>query len=497
MQDPNRNREEPAMRAKRTNHKRWPWIAIGLILTGCAAVGPDYTAITPDAPETWNAEMAGGLTPNSPDPGTLASWWTIFNDPELTRLEQRAVDGNLELQTARSRIREARALRGVSQARLFPTVGAQAAASKIRSNESGGRGTEFEYYTAGFDAGWELDIFGGLRRSIEASQADLEASQVNLHNVMISLMAEVAVNYVDVRIYQAQLSITRANIKSQEETYSLNQSRNQAGIIDELAVQESLRILESSRSQIPAIETRLSGAKNRLAVLLGRQPSEFAQELVEEKAIPSLPAIVAIGIPAETLRRRPDIRFAERVVAAQNARIGVVTADLYPKFFLAGTIGIESIDSGDLLDWSSRIWSIGPRATWKIFDAGSIRQNIEVQNARQEQALIQYQATVLDAQEEVENALVAYAKEQRRRDSLEKAATAAQRAELLARDKYQAGLVNFNNVLDAQRSLLLLQNELNQSTGTATTNLVRLYKSLGGGWEYATSVKEASNTIND
>ena len=497
MKYPNRNSDEPVMSVKRAIRMRWPSIAMGLILFGCAAVGPDYTPIKPDVPETWNAEMAGGLTPNPPDPGTLASWWTIFNDPELTRLEQRAVDGNLELDTARSRIREARALRGVSQARLFPTVGAQAAASKIRSNESGGAGTEFEFYTAGFDAGWELDIFGGLRRSIEASQADLEASQMNLHNVMISLMAEVAVNYVDVRIYQAQLSITRANIKSQEETYSLNQSRNQAGIIDELAVQESLRILESSRSQIPAIETRLSAAKNRLAVLLGRQPGAFAQELIEEKAIPSLPTIVAIGIPAETLRRRPDIRFAERVVAAQTARIGVVTADLYPKFYLAGTIGIESIDSGDLLDWSSRVWSIGPRATWKIFDAGSIRQNIEVQNARQEQALIQYQATVLDAQEEVENALVAYAKEQRRREFLEKAATAAQRAELLARDKYQAGLVDFNNVLDAQRSLLLLQNELNQSTGTATTNLVRLYKSLGGGWEYATSVEDTSYPNND
>ena len=493
MKYPHRNDGESVMGAKGTRKMRWPLIATGLILIGCAAVGPDYIPIKPDGPETWNAEMAGGLTTNPPDPNALARWWSIFNDPELSSLEERAVSGNLELQTARSRIREARALRGISQARLFPSVGANAAASKIRSSESGGTGTAFEYYTAGFDAGWELDIFGGLRRSIEASQADLEASQVNLGSVMISLMAEVALNYVDLRVYQAQLSITRANIKTQEETYALNQSRNQAGIIDELAVHESLRILESSRSQIPALEARLSAAKNRLAVLLGRQPVEFAKELVEAAAIPALPAIVAIGIPAETLRRRPDIRFAERVVASQTARIGVATADLYPKFHLAGTIGIESIDSGDLLDWSSRIWSIGPRASWKIFDAGSIRQNIEVQTARQEQALIQYQATVLNAQEEVENALVAYAKEQRRRDSLEKAASAAQLAELLARDKYQAGLVNFNNVLDAQRSLLLLQNELNQSKGAATNNLVRLYKSLGGGWEHATLVEDTSN----
>jgi NodT family efflux transporter outer membrane factor (OMF) lipoprotein len=493
----NRNSDQPAMSAKGAINLFWLVITMGLLLTGCAAVGPDYTPIKPDVPETWNAEMTGGLSPYPPDLDTLAHWWTIFNDPELSSLEERAVNGNLDLQTARSRIREARALMGISQASLFPTVGANAATSKIRSNESGGTGMEFDFYTVGFDAGWELDIFGGLRRSIEASQADLESSQFDLHNVMISLMAEVAVNYVDVRIYQAQLSITRENIKSQEESYFLNQSRNQAGIIDELAVQESLRILESSRSQIPAIETRLSASINRLAVLLGRQPVEFAQELVEEKAIPALPPTIAIGIPAETLRRRPDIHLAERVVAAQTARIGVATADLYPKFQLAGTIGIESIDSGDLLDWSSRIWSIGPRASWNIFDAGSIRQNIEVQTARQEQALIQYQQTVLNALEEVENALVAYVKEQRRRDFLEKATTAAQRAELLARDKYQAGLVAFNNVLDAQRSLLLLQNELNQSTGTATTNLVRLYKSLGGGWEYAISVEDTSNLKND
>jgi len=487
MRCPNRSSGKPNLNTKRTGCILWQAIAIGLILTGCT-VGPDYTPVKPDAPQRWGAEMAGGLNAGQPEPGTLAHWWTIFKDPELSSLEERAVSGNLDLQTARSRIQEARALMGISQSRLFPAVAASAAASKIRSSESSGTGLEIELYTGGFDAGWELDIFGGLRRSIEASRADLEASQANLHSVLISLMAEVALNYVDVRLKQAQLRITRTNIQTQEETYKLNLSRNRAGIIGELAVQESLRILESSRSQIPAIETRLAAAKNRLAVLLGRPPGEFAQELVEERAIPALPVTVAIGIPAETLRRRPDIRFAERVLAAQTARVGVATADLYPKFHLAGTIGLESIDSGDFLDWGSRFWRIGPSASWTVFDGGAIRQNIKARTARQEQALIQYQAAVLQAQEEVENALVAYAKEQRRRDSLDKAATAAQRAELLARDKYQAGLVDFNNVLDAQRSLLILQNELNLSTGAATANLVRLYKSLGGGWQYASSL---------
>jgi NodT family efflux transporter outer membrane factor (OMF) lipoprotein len=489
MKHSHSNSGQPIIRARRAVIILLQAIVIGLFLAGCAPVGPDYTPVNPESPQQWGAEMAGGLAATQPDTETMAHWWTIFKDPQLTSLEKRAVNGNLDLQTARTRIQEARALRGISRSRLFPAVGASAAASKNRSSESSGTGTEIDLYTAGFDAGWELDIFGGLRRSVEASQADLEASQANLHSVLISLMAEVALNYVDVRTRQAQLRITRANIKTQEESYKLNLSRNRAGIIDELAVQESLRILESTRSQIPAIETRLAESKNRLAVLLGRQPAEFAQELVEEKAIPALPMTVAIGIPAQTLRRRPDIRFAERVLAAQTARVGVATAELYPKFNLIGTIGLESIDSDDFFDWGSRFWRIGPRASWTIFDGGAIRQNIQAQTARQEQALIQYQATVLNAQEEVENALVAYAKEQRRRDSLEKAATAAQRAELLARDKYRAGLVDFNNVLDAQRSLLILQNELNLSTSAATVNLVRLYKSLGGGWEYASSLE--------
>jgi NodT family efflux transporter outer membrane factor (OMF) lipoprotein len=376
---------------------------------------------------------------------------------------------------------------------LFPVVDASAAASKQRSAVTGNNAEEIEYYTAGFDAGWEIDIFGGVRRSIEASQADLETLQENLRHVLISLMAEVALNYVEVRTFQARLDVILTNIKTQQETYDLNWSRYQAGIIDELSLQESLRSLESSRSFIPAIETGLSAAKNRLAVLLGRSPGELAHELAERKPIPTIPITVAVGIPAETLRHRPDIRRAERSLAAQTARIGVATADLYPKFRLFGSIGLESIDSSDFFDWDNRFWSIGPGVSWRIFDAGAIRQNIEVQTARQEQALIAYQATVLDALEEVENALVAYAKEQRRRDALDKAVMAGQRAELLAMDRYKAGLVGFFNVLDTQRSLLVLQDELNQSNGAVIANLVRLYKALGGGWEYAALVEPSGS----
>jgi len=465
-------------------------IILTLALAGCAAVGPDYTRVEPRTPDEWHAELLGGLTAGSMAPETLAHWWRTLNDAQLDSLVARALNGNLDLKNARARIREARGLRGISEADLFPTLDVAASASKQRTSENSNTGTESELYTADFDAGWELDVFGGVRRSVEAAQANLEATQEDLHNVLVSLLAEVALNYVEVRTFQARLAVTGANIKTQQETYDLNQSRYEAGIIDELAVQQSLRILESSRSQIPALKTGLDAAKNRLAVLLGEQPGKLHRELDVTRPIPELPVTVVVGIPAETLRHRPDIRSAERNLAAQTARIGVATADLYPKFRLFGTIGLESLSSGDFFEWASRTWSIGSGVSWNIFDGNAIRQNIEVQTARQEQALIQYEAAVLRAQEEVENVLVAYAKEQLRRESLSKAADAAQRAALLAQDRYQAGLVDFNNVLDAQRSLLILQDELNQSNGAVISNLVRLYKALGGGWKSLEAMEE-------
>ncbi len=413
-----------------------------------------------------------------------------LNDPELTRLVERAVKGNLTLKDAQSRLREARALRGISKAGLFPNIDAGASVTKTRSSENGVARTDGKLYAAGFDASWELDIFGGIRRGVEAAQANLEATRADLHNVLVSLLAEVALNYIDVRTYQARLSAAHANIKTQQETYELNRSRYEAGISDALAVQQALYNLERSRSEIPALQIGLEAAKNRLAVLLGENPGALHQELETIKPIPVPSITVAVGVPAETLRNRPDIRRAERNLAAQSARIGVAMADLYPKLQLFGSIGLEAVSSEDFLKWSSRTWSFGPNISWNVFDAGAVRQNIKVQTARQEQALVQYESAVLNAQEEVENILVAFAKEQRRRESLARATEAARQADLLARDRYRAGLVDFNNVLSAQRSLLSFQDQLVQSDGAVTTNLVRLYKALGGGWQYYEAAKE-------
>ena len=458
-------------------------LAIVMTLTGCMTVGPDYQPVELAAPEAWHTELQGGLQAGRMHPTTLARWWDVLEDPQLSNLEERAVMGNLGLKDAQARVNEARAMRGISHAGLFPTLNAGAAASKSRSSESSGTGDEVDRYAAGFDAGWEVDVFGGVQRSVEAAQANLEATQENLHGVLVSLLAEVALNYVEVRTYQARLTSTEANIGALQETYEINFSRYQAGLISELSVQESLRILESARAAVPALETGLDAAKNRLAVLLGEVPGTLHHELAERRPVPELPTTLIVGIPAETLRHRPDIRYAERNLAAQTARIGVATADLYPKFHLFGTLGLESISSGDLFQSSSRAWGLGPSAQWRIFDAGAIRQNIQVQNARQQQALIHYESTLLGAQEEVENALVTYAKEQLKREAIGRASTAAERAEMLAKDQYQAGLVSYNNVLDAQRAFLLLKDELAQSNGAVTANLVRLYKAFGGGWE--------------
>jgi NodT family efflux transporter outer membrane factor (OMF) lipoprotein len=430
----------------------------------------------------WHTQLKGGLTTEEMDPQTLAAWWMTLNDPGLSSLIDRAVLGNLDLKKALARVRESRARRGMAKADLFPTLDATGSGNWRRSDKDTGSGKTSDLFAATFDAGWELDIFGGVRRSVEAAGADLQAIQDGLRDVLVSLLAEVALNYLDVRTFQVRLTVAEANLEAQSETYQLTQWRYGAGLSDELAVQQARYNLENTRSQIPTLRTRLEEAMNRIAVLLGEQPGKVHAELEKREPIPVAPLEVAVGVPADILRRRPDIQRTERELAAQTARIGVATADLYPKFTLSGSIGLEVLSLSNLS--SSGTWSLsgGPRISWAIFKPGAIRQNIEVQSALQEQALIQYEAAILGALEEVENALVAYAGEQQRRDDLRKATRAAQKTVELAQHKYQAGLTDFSNVLDGQRSLLSFEDQLAQSDGAVTSNLVRLYKALGGGW---------------
>ncbi|KAF0145997.1 MAG: RND efflux system outer membrane lipoprotein [Nitrospirae bacterium] len=460
-------------------------ISASILAAGCATVGPDYVRPDTSLSTTWHSDLKGRLTAGEMDPRTLASWWITLNDSGLSNLIDRAVAGNLYLKKALARVRESRARRGIAKAGLFPTFDAVGSATWTESSKDTGTNRTNEtsdLYTASFDAGWEIDIFGGVRRSVEAAEADVGTSQEELHDVLVSLLAEVAVNYIDLRTFQSRLAIAEGNLESQNETYQLTVWRYQAGLSDELSVQQARYNLENTRSQLPTLRTGKEEALNRIAVLLGEQPGKIHSLLEQQASIPVIPLKLAIGVPADVLRNRPDVRKAERELAAQSARIGVATADLYPKLTLSGSIGIETLKISSqpaTQTWSS---SFGPGITWAIFKAGAIRQNIEVQSALHEQALINYEATILSALENVENALVAYAEEQGRRDALSVAEEAAQKSADLAKYKYQSGLTDFNNVLEAQRSLLTFQDQLAQSNGIVASNLVRLYKALGGGW---------------
>jgi len=457
-----------------------------IVLTGCASVGPDYVPPETSMAASWYSRLDGGLTSEEIDPQALASWWTTLDDPKLSSLIERAVAGNLDLKNALARVREARAHRGLAKTDMFPTLNIMGSDTWTRSSEETGTGKTDQLYTASFDSGWELDIFGGIRRSVEAAEADLQAAQENLCDVLITLLAEVALNYVEVRTYQSRLNAAQGSLEAQNETYQLTMWRYQAGLSDQLATQQALYNLESTRSQIPTLRTALEEAMNRIAVLLGEQPGKVHEQLQTLEPIPETSVKVAVGAPTDLLRRRPDIRQAERELAAQTAKIGVATADLYPKFKLSGSIGITATSFNNLLTnlSSTGDWTLsgGPQITWTAFDAGAVRRNIEIQSALQEQALIQYEQAVLNALEEVENALVSFAEQQRRRDSLREATQAAQRAVELAQNKYEAGLADFSDVLDAQRSLLSFEDQLTQSNGTVTSNMIRLYKALGGGW---------------
>jgi len=462
-------------------------VSLIVVVTGCVTVGPDYIRPEVQVSKDWHSQLRGGLSSKEKDAQTLAVWWTVFNDSKLSGLVERATKGNLDLKKAQARIREARARRGLVTASLFPSITATGSTSRSHSSKETGSGSTSSLYAVGFDAAWELDIFGGTRRSMESAQANLEASEEDWRDVLVSLLAEVSINYVEVRIYQARLASAEANLKTQEETHQLTVWRNQAGLSDEVDVQQALFNLENTRSKIPTLRTGLEEAMNRIAVLLGEQPGNVNEELNKREPIPVTPLDVAVGVPADIMRQRPDVRKAERELAAQTAQVGVATAELYPKFKLNGTIGLDAFSLGNLFLSGNTNYSFGPSITIPLFAGGSIRKNIEVQSAIQEQYLIVYESAVLSALEEVENALVAYAEEQSRRQALSTATKAAKEVVEMAKIKYETGLTDFSVLLDAERSLLSAEDELVQCEGKVTLNLIRLYKAMGGGWTAGTN----------
>jgi NodT family efflux transporter outer membrane factor (OMF) lipoprotein len=340
-----------------------------------------------------------------------------------------------------------------------------------------------DLFQIGFDARWELDLFGGVRRAVEAAEADIDTALAEHQAVLVTLLGEVARNYLELRGAQAQLAITRDNLAAQQDTLDLSRIRFQAGLSSDLDVARAEAQVATTAAQIPTLERQTRQAIHRLGVLLGQGPGTLMAALSSTAPVPPPPPEVAVGLPAALLQRRSDIRRAERALAAATARIGVATADLYPRLALTGMLGLQSMQLSDLSQTASQFWAFGPSIRWPLFDAGRIRANIRVHDARQEQALIRYEQTVLTALEEVENALVAYRQEQVRQRSLAAAMAAHRRAVTLANELYTKGLSDFLTVLEAQRSLLAAESQLVQSNAALASHVVALYKALGGGWE--------------
>lgn len=459
-----------------------------LILGACASVGPNYAPPAVTAPATWSRADASTQTDHLE--ANLSRWWERLDDSLLSSLIDEALRASPDLRLAQAKLREARAQRRVAGADRFPSLNASASASVAKS----GSAATDKLYSAGFDASWEPDVFGGTRRALEAAGAVVQASEASLHDTQVSLTAEVALNYIELRAAQTRLTIARDNLASQSETLQLTDWRAQAGLVSSLDVEQARANQQQTRASVPSLETTRAQAEHRLAILLGLAPGTLHDRLDASAPIPSLPETIAIGIPADTLRQRPDVRAAERTLAAETARIGVATADLYPSFSLSGSIGVDALTPGGLWNGTVTRSLLGSVAA-NLFDAGRIRGKIAIQTAVQEQALASYESTVLTALEDVENALVSLANSRERRAALLNAADAARTAALLARHQYASGLIDFQTVLDTERSVLTLEDSLASTEADGMTALIQLYKAMGGGWSPETpAAASARNT---
>ncbi|PWU11989.1 MAG: hypothetical protein C5B50_22255 [Verrucomicrobia bacterium] len=462
-----------------------PLFTLLTLLAGCS-VGPNYHPPTMPAGAAFSN---GGQTNFAVQPITI-EWWKQFNDPHLTSLIERAISSNLDVRVATARVREARALRSQAVADYFPAANANASYTKsAESRDSLHDSTTSQRYNelwnAGFDATWELDIFGRVRRSVEASSADLGATIANRQDVLLSLMAEIARNYFELRGTRIHLEVARKNAENQRQTLDLTETKFRAGRATELDAARARAELTSTLAAIPPLESDVKHAIHRLSVLLGQLPAALDSELGKQSPAPAQPTLINIGNPADLLRRRPDIRVAERNLAAATARIGVETADLFPRVTFNGNVAMEANTIGEFGGAGSDSYSFGPKISWAALDFGHVRARIKAANARADAELALYEKTVLNALEDTENALVDIGREQARRELLRQSDRAATEATDLARQRYEGGIADFLPVLDAERTQLDIQVQLARSNTQVVLDLIALYKALGGGWESA------------
>ncbi len=490
--------------------RRFPAAAALALTLGACTVGPNFT--TPEwlSPASWFAKKAEPIPrePSMPiaepaDP----DWWNLFHDAELTALEHRVAGENLDVQVATARLAESRAQLGIAGAAQFPTFNANGSYTRTKSsnvgefanapnplgangasgNTAGGLKSSvlnpFDVYQVGFDASWELDLWGKVRRSVEAANATVEASAEARRAALVSSLAEVARDYIQLRGNQALVKIAQDNVRTAQQNLQLTQQRASGGVTTDLDVANAAALYRTTAAEIPRLEQQVSENINAISLLLGQPPNALQAELIAAKPVPPLPPRIPVGLPSELARRRPDIRLAEAQLHAATADIGVAVASFYPSVTLSASIGLQALQPWQMFSFNARQFSGGPGITIPIFQGGVLRATLELSKAQQQEAAINYQKVVLSAWHDVDNALTAYQTEQARRDQLIQAVAQNQRALGLAQSRYQDGVADFLQVLTAQQNLLSTQQQLALATTNVSANLVAVYKALGGGWE--------------
>jgi NodT family efflux transporter outer membrane factor (OMF) lipoprotein len=491
--------------------------ALGMMLltvTSCA-VGPDFKEPPWYSPASW---FGGGHREAPPARSELVAqpidprWWNLFGDPELTSLEERVAHDNFDVRVATIQLAESRAQRGITAAGLYPSINGNASYEREKASNrgifsafgSGGGGgatqangtgfgaggvpasgkiPPFDLYQYGFDASWEIDLWGRVRRSIEAADASIDSSAEARRNTLLTTLAEVARDYIQLRGVQRQIDIANENVKVQQRSVQLTRERAVGGLGSDLDVANATAQLRATTAQLPQLQQQEAQLVNAISLLLGLQPNALRAELDTPRPVPPVPPRVPVGVPSELARRRPDIRQAEAQLHAATADVGVAVADFYPRVTLSASLGIQALQPKNLFTWDARQYGLGPTISLPIFQGGQLRSTLQLRREQQQEAAENYERTVLNAWHEVDNALTAYASEQKRRDELAQAVAQNRRALGLAQLRYRQGLIDFLTVLDAQRSLLQTEQQLADSTTTVSNNLVALYKALGGGWE--------------
>jgi len=460
-------------------------VAIALLLGACTTVGPDFEP--PEAPVApdWYQEERNGLTSTGTE---LVAWWEIFGDPRLNRLVEEAHRTNNNLEIAAVRILESRAQLGIATGLQWPqaqtVVGS---ASYVSPSEAGGPAENFSDFSTGVSVSWEIDFWGRYQRGIESANASLLAAMAGYDDVLVLLTAQVAQTYATIRLTEEQLRIAHQNIEIQRRSYEIIEVLTRLGDKSALDLQQALTLLLGTEATVPKLEASLQQTKNALSTLLGRPPGDLTEFLGEAGTLPVIPDDLVVGIPADLLRRRPDVRTAEFNAMAQNALVGVATADLYPSFSLFGFLGLSAggpgTALGDLFSGDSLNWNVGGSFIWPFLNYGRIRNNIRVQDARLQQALIAYRESVIQAAREVEDAMTGYVGALEQDDILQRAVESAQRSNELSMLRYTEGFSDYQRVLDAQQSLFGQQSRYITNRGAAVLAVMDLYKALGGGWE--------------